>query len=111
MANAAVYYDEVRFNVRKEDETEVFIFCRFEGDSPLRTGWRKKSYPASLSTVEIHNMLFKTSEDSPLYWEEGGPSGDYYDDLIDDLMVTIDEQQQAIANLIALGASAPTASE
>lgn len=79
MANAEVYFDELRFDVRDPDALHVYVFIRGEGDCPFMVhGWHHKAFPASTTAADVlKSFTFSEGGENPLLWENGAPSGMY----------------------------------
>lgn len=102
MANTEVYYDEVRIDVRADNHTDVYVFCRFVNDSPLADGWRHKEYSAGIPAQGIMSTLWSTQEDDPLFWPMKNPSTDGIDKHVDKLEQTIKAYEDKVFHM-ALG--------
>lgn len=76
MAEAGVFYDEIRIDVRDPDATHVYVYCRIVGDFTQRlTGWHYKSFPPTVPSVKIlRDHMFKGGETDPLMWEMKTPN-------------------------------------
>jgi hypothetical protein len=72
MGTAIVTVREVRFLI--EDEvTQVYVLIVDEtpGETPIgATGWKHKTFPASVSMLDILNNWTK---DDPMMWDSGAP--------------------------------------
>ena len=54
MGKSSFSIDEIRFDVRDPDITKVCVFCTAQGDAPSNTqGWHYKTFPASITTLEL----------------------------------------------------------
>lgn len=54
MANATSTIEEVRFDLRDEQITHVYVLSRAGGDAPIGVqGWHYKAFPARIPMVEI----------------------------------------------------------
>lgn len=54
MANATSTIEEVRFDLRDEQITQVYVLSRAGGDAPIGVqGWHYKAFPARIPMVEI----------------------------------------------------------
>jgi hypothetical protein len=74
MGACSVSYDEIRFDVRHADVTDVYVYCRLTGDCPqMLEGWHFKSFSAGLTTAHIHGKLFSDDEHNPISWACGAP--------------------------------------
>ena len=68
MANSKMTYKEIRFKIGDE-LTECFIFVECL-DFHLAHGWFTKTFPPSMSCVDILNSLIK---DDCVLWDKGAP--------------------------------------
>lgn len=74
MANSGYNIDELRMDVRDPNVTHVYVYLTATGDSPhFVQGWHHKTYPANLNTLEVHKLLWSSSEHDPLLWERLAP--------------------------------------
>lgn len=74
MGNCILNYNEIRFDVRHPELTEVYVYIETEGDCPhMIAGWHFKTYPATLTTAAIHAKLMTTQEDNPAFWPRRVP--------------------------------------
>lgn len=73
MSDCHVYYDELRFDVRDPEMTEVYVFIRTEGDCPhMLMGWHYKAFPASQTTQDIFAAMWDGKE-NPMMWPLKAP--------------------------------------
>lgn len=72
MAKCDSVIKELRFVI--EDElTQVYILCEAVGDCPLGVhGWHHKTFPASVSAIDVLTMIGK-GEEKHLLWPLNGP--------------------------------------
>jgi len=73
MGTSHVEIAEIRF-VFEPELTQVYIFVR--DLTPIETpvgvaGWHHKTYPKTLSTLDILNKMRKG--DDPIMWDKGAP--------------------------------------
>lgn len=70
MGKCITFIEEVRFDTRDEELTEVYVCVRAEGDCPMGVqGWHHKTFPARLSAVEIYKEHFTDF----LLWPQAAP--------------------------------------
>jgi hypothetical protein len=68
MANTPISYDEIRLDVRHPELTQAYVFVRdMDGSFPIVRGWHHKTFPASMSTMDIMKAWADGTED-PLMW-------------------------------------------
>lgn len=68
MANSEATYKELRFKI-KDESTEAFVFIE-SPDFHLAHGWKFKSFPASVSVIDIIKSF---TAESPVLWPNGAP--------------------------------------
>ena len=79
MANTAICYNVVVFDVRDPELTHVYVRVDPAPGDPMDCdpnifGWHFKTYPASLPTAYIHeHLLFRTQEHDPVMWPKQYP--------------------------------------
>lgn len=70
MGKCSSIIEEMRFDVREEQMTKVYVLVRAEGDCPLGVqGWHHKAFPARIPVIEILEKHF----DDYLLWPLGAP--------------------------------------
>jgi len=74
MANTVIAYQEIRFDVRDEKLTHVYVLIdNLSRDGLLGVqGWHYKAFPASTSVMEIMELWANGAED-PLMWPQKAP--------------------------------------
>ena len=74
MANTKIAYQELRIDVRHPELTEVYVLIdNLSGDGLLGVqGWHHKTFPASMSILDIMNVWADGTED-PLMWSQQAP--------------------------------------
>ena len=71
MGKCAATFREIRF-VLEDELTQVFVAIEAVGDCPISVqGWHHKTFPASLSAIDILNRI--GSGDDPVLWDGGAP--------------------------------------
>ena len=71
MGKCAATFREIRF-VLEDELTQVFVAIEAVGDCPISVqGWHHKTFPASLSAIDILNRI--GTGDDPVLWERGAP--------------------------------------
>ena len=74
MADTHIYFREVRFLIEKE-LTQCYVFLDAYVDVPIGIqGWHHKTFPASMSNVDILNATVK---DDPMMWPQAAPPAGY----------------------------------
>jgi hypothetical protein len=75
MANCLYNIDEIRFDVRDPEWTNVYVYLETNGsDCPFMVqGWHHKAYPHTMTTDAIHAKLRSTEEDDPVLWPRRAP--------------------------------------
>jgi hypothetical protein len=73
MANTVISYDEIRFDVRDEQITNVYVAVRNVSQDGFPVGgWYHKAFPARMSMIEILQAWADGKED-PVMWSHGAP--------------------------------------
>lgn len=74
MANTQIAYEEVRFDVRDPELTQVFVLIKnlSNDDFPGVQGWHHKTFPARMSILDIMQAWGLGKED-PLNWPLEAP--------------------------------------
>jgi hypothetical protein len=72
MADSKYTLDEVRFDVRSKDGTDVYVYISCP-DMTIVEGWHHKRYPATMSTSQIHALIMTTQDNDPLLWPRKAP--------------------------------------
>lgn len=74
MANTKIAYQEIRFDVRDEQITHVYILVEnLSRDGFPIGGWYYKAFPARMSTLDIMQSWADGKED-PIMWAKKAPS-------------------------------------
>lgn len=74
MGHCAITYDEIRFDVRQPELTDVYVFVSGEGDCPMQAlGWHHKAFSGRHTTQDIHARLFTSDEYDPAKWPRKPP--------------------------------------
>ena len=77
MADTIIAYDEIRFDVRDEQLTHVYVFIKnVSNDGMLGVqGWHHKVFPARMSTLDIMKAWNEAGPDweDPLLWPLNAP--------------------------------------
>jgi hypothetical protein len=75
MGKASVLYQEIRFDVRDPDLTQVYVAIEARGDCPVQVqGWHHKTFPSRIPTLEIMQKMFG-GDDDPVLWPLNAPPG------------------------------------
>lgn len=73
MGACHVWYDEIRMDVRDDEQTHVYVYIRAEGDCPhFLDGWHHKAFPGMMSTLNILES-WAAGEEDPKLWEQAAP--------------------------------------
>ncbi len=74
MANTVIAYQELRIDVRDPELTQVYIFIEnLSNDGMLGVqGWHHKTFPASMSMLDILNA-WASGKENPLMWSLKAP--------------------------------------
>lgn len=69
MANTDVSFQELRFNVRNPEYTDVYVFIEITGGEYMGCvqGWHYKRFPADIPTSDIFQSIF-SNEENALSW-------------------------------------------
>lgn len=74
VGRCTITYDEIRFDVRQPDLTDVYVFVSGEGDCPMQAlGWHHKAFSGRHTTRDIHALLFTSDEYDPVTWPRRSP--------------------------------------
>ena len=73
MANTEIAYQEMRFDVRDPELTQVYIMIdNLSNDGLIGVqGWHHKTFPARMSVIDI--MKAWQDGDDPLLWSQQAP--------------------------------------
>lgn len=72
MGQAAVEFQEIRFDIRDQELTHCYVLCKAVGDCPLGVqGWHHKAFPASKSALDILEAV--KAGDNPVLWPVQAP--------------------------------------
>jgi hypothetical protein len=89
MGTCHTFYDELRFDVRDPHQTHVYVYIRAEGDCPhMIQGWHHKAFPASMSTMDIMQSLWKDDID-PLSWPLQAPPSTARNETLDEVVKAV----------------------
>ena len=74
MANTVIAYQEIRIDVRHPELTEVYVLIdNLSNDGMLGVqGWHHKTFPASMSSLDILKSWADGAED-PVLWPQKAP--------------------------------------
>lgn len=73
MADAHVYYDEIRINVADPELTQIYVYVRCEGDCPHTVqGWYHKTFPSYRTAQDLMREIWD-EEGGVLYWGKKAP--------------------------------------
>lgn len=73
MADAHIFYDEVRINVAEPGITHVYVLVRAEGDYPhMIPGWYYKAFPSSRPAFDVFQKMWE-EDGGVLYWARKAP--------------------------------------
>ena len=101
MANATATIQEIRFDVRDEQMTHVYVLVRAGGDAPIGVqGWHYKAFPARITAVQILVEHFRDH----LLWPLKAPDDTALQKALAEL-----EQSRTERNIMAREASAAQA--
>lgn len=74
MANTKYEFNQIRFYVR-ESITDCYVLIHVvEGDPMIGVqGWHKRSFPESMSCIDIMNSFGNGEDDAPIMWGQEAP--------------------------------------